>query len=123
MGAVPRRCRRRWRSRSAPIRRRPGWRVRAWWCWPCATTQSARSPDADAGAALWPLVEGTCASLSRQEPAEALAGPVARGDVDTIARHVASLTGDDAALYRTLGRAALELARKRGMDDGAAAKV
>jgi len=79
--------------------------------------------DADAWAALLPLVEGTFANLSRQQPAEALTGPVARGDVDTIARHVASLTGDDAALYRALGRAALELARKRGMDDVAAAKV
>src|SRR5439155_1416876 len=79
--------------------------------------------DADAWAALLPLVEGTFANLSRQQPAEALTGPVARGDVDTIARHVAALTGDDAALYRALGRAALELARKRGMDDVAAAKV
>ena len=79
--------------------------------------------DADAWAALLPLVEGTFANLSRQQPADALTGPVARGDVDTIARHVASLTEDDAALYRALGRAALELARKRGMDDVAAAKV
>ncbi|HXI34689.1 MAG TPA: Rossmann-like and DUF2520 domain-containing protein [Gemmatimonadales bacterium] len=79
--------------------------------------------DADAWAALLPLVEGTFANLSRQQPAEVLTGPVARGDVDTIARHVASLTEDDAALYRTLGRAALELARKRGMDDVAAAQV
>ena len=79
--------------------------------------------DADAWAALLPLVEGTFANLSRQQPAEVLTGPVARGDADTIARHVASLTEDDAALYRTLGRAALELARKRGMDDVAAAQV
>ena len=79
--------------------------------------------DADAWAALLPLVEGTFANLSRQQPAAVLTGPVARGDVDTIARHVASLTEDDAALYRALGRAALELARKQGMDDVAAAKV
>ena len=79
--------------------------------------------DADAWAALLPLVEGTFANLARQAPAEALTGPVVRGDVDTIARHVASLTEDDAALYRALGRAALELARKRGMDDVSAAKV
>ncbi len=79
--------------------------------------------DADAWAALLPLVEGTFANLSRQAPADVLTGPVARGDVDTIARHVGSLTEDDAALYRALGRAALELARKRGMDDVTAAKV
>ncbi|HEY6853718.1 MAG TPA: Rossmann-like and DUF2520 domain-containing protein [Gemmatimonadales bacterium] len=79
--------------------------------------------DADAWAALLPLVEGTFANLGRQQPADALTGPVARGDVDTLARHVASLTEDDAALYRALGRAALELARKKGMDDVTAAKV
>ena len=79
--------------------------------------------DADAWAALLPLVEGTFANLTRLQPAEVLTGPVARADVDTIARHVASLTEDDAALYRALGRAALELARKGGMDDVAAAKV
>jgi predicted short-subunit dehydrogenase-like oxidoreductase (DUF2520 family) len=79
--------------------------------------------DADAWAALLPLVEGTFANLGRQEPAQALTGPVARGDVDTIARHVAALTEDDAALYQALGRAALDLARKQGMDDGSAAQV
>src|SRR4029077_1175513 len=79
--------------------------------------------DAEAWQALRPLVEGTLENLGRLGPAEVLTGPVARGDVDTIARHVAALTEDDAALYRALGRAALELARKRGMDDVAAAKV
>jgi len=79
--------------------------------------------DADAWAALRPLVEGTIENLTRYEPREALTGPVVRGDTATIARHLESLTIDDAKLYRALGRAALELAQKQGMDEGTAEKV
>ncbi len=76
--------------------------------------------DAEAWQALLPLVQGTLDNLARDGPAGALTGPVARGDVATIARHLESLTLDDANLYRALGAAALELARKRGMDDATA---
>jgi predicted short-subunit dehydrogenase-like oxidoreductase (DUF2520 family) len=79
--------------------------------------------DADAWAALRPLVEGTLENLSRAEPKDALTGPVARGDTTTIVRHIESLTLDDGKLYRALGRAALELAQKRGMDEATAEQV
>ena len=79
--------------------------------------------DAEAWQALRPLVEGTLANLAKQQPAEALTGPVMRGDVETIVRHLESLTIDDQNLYRLLGRAALELARKRGMDETLAEKI
>jgi len=79
--------------------------------------------DAEAWQALRPLVEGTFENLSRQEPMAALTGPVERGDVATIRRHLEALTHDDAVLYRALGRAALELAQKRGMDEATAAQV
>ncbi len=79
--------------------------------------------DAEAWAALRPLVEGTLDNLRETGPSGALTGPVARGDTDTLARHLASLTVDDAKLYRHLGRAALELARKRGLEEAAAARV
>jgi predicted short-subunit dehydrogenase-like oxidoreductase (DUF2520 family) len=79
--------------------------------------------DAEAWQALRPLVEGTLDNLTRQEPRDALTGPVARGDVETIRRHLEQLTKDDALLYRALGRAALELAEKRGMDKATAARV
>jgi len=79
--------------------------------------------DADAWAALRPLVEGTFENLSRHEPREALTGPVVRGDTATIVRHLESLAVDDAKLYRALGRAALELAQKQGMDEETAEKV
>jgi predicted short-subunit dehydrogenase-like oxidoreductase (DUF2520 family) len=79
--------------------------------------------DSDAWAALRPLVEGTFENLSRHEPREALTGPVMRGDTATISRHLQSLDMDDAKLYRALGRAALELAQKQGMDEQTAEKV
>jgi len=79
--------------------------------------------DVEAWQALRPLVEGTLENLTRQQPIAALTGPVARGDEETIQRHLAVLTRDDAALYRVLGRAALELAQKRGMDEATAARV
>ena len=79
--------------------------------------------DAEAWQALRPLVEGTLANLLHQQPTDALTGPVVRGDDTTIRRHLASLTKDDALLYRALGRAALELAEKRGMDEATAARV
>ena len=79
--------------------------------------------DAEAWQALRPLVEGTLENLTRQEPLAALTGPVARGDTATVRRHLEALTSDDAGLYRALGRAALELAQKRGMDEATAAQV
>lgn len=79
--------------------------------------------DADAWEALTPLVEGTFENLRRDGPVAALTGPVARADDATIAKHRASLTFDDGLLYRALGRAALELAQKRGMDEATATRV
>ena len=79
--------------------------------------------DAEAWQALRPLVEGTLENLARLGPLGALTGPVARGDEATVRRHVEALTQDDAALYRVLGRAALELAQKRGMDEATATRV
>jgi predicted short-subunit dehydrogenase-like oxidoreductase (DUF2520 family) len=79
--------------------------------------------DEQAWEALQPLVRGTFENLLRDGPSAALTGPVLRGDVATIARHLEALTLDDANLYRALGRAALEVAEKRGMDAATAARV
>jgi predicted short-subunit dehydrogenase-like oxidoreductase (DUF2520 family) len=77
----------------------------------------------DAWEALTPLVEGTFANLLKEGPEAALTGPVARADEATIQRHLESLAYDDAQLYRILGRAALELAQKKGMDEETATRV
>ena len=60
--------------------------------------------------ALLPLMEGTLENLKRSGPEAALTGPIARGDLETIRRHVAALSPDDARLYRMLGREALRIA-------------
>ena len=62
---------------------------------------------------LGPLVQTTLANLRAADPAQALTGPVARGDVGTVRTHL-RLLGErpdhlDAA-YRSLSLAALELA-------------
>ncbi|NWG21571.1 MAG: DUF2520 domain-containing protein [Chloroflexi bacterium] len=73
--------------------------------------------------ALLPLVRGAIASLESAAPAEALTGPLARGDVATVARHLAALARrapELLPLYCGLGRAALELARVQGLPDDSA---
>jgi predicted short-subunit dehydrogenase-like oxidoreductase (DUF2520 family) len=47
-------------------------------------------------------------------PAEALTGPIARGDADTVRAHLAALRKAPAAagLYRAVGLATLEIARR-----------
>lgn len=85
--------------------------------------QRAGLSEADAWAALRPLVRGTLDNLVREGPLKALTGPVLRGDADTLLRHLATLPEPVVALYRELGEAALELARRRGQDAAATARV
>jgi predicted short-subunit dehydrogenase-like oxidoreductase (DUF2520 family) len=77
----------------------------------------------DAWSALAPLVGGTLDNLASQGPLGALTGPVARGDAETVARHLAVLSGDQRELYRQLGKFALDLARRRGLEERAAGRV
>lgn len=74
---------------------------------------------AAAGQALRPLFYSAAENLRGRTPAEALTGPVVRGDVDTVRGHVRALGSDGEALavYRALTRAALVLARERGVDE------
>jgi predicted short-subunit dehydrogenase-like oxidoreductase (DUF2520 family) len=66
-------------------------------------------PPDGATRALAALMQGALDNVRATGPAAALTGPVARGDVETIRRHLAALDGADAALYRALSRAALAL--------------
>ncbi len=83
---------------------------------------AAGLPDEVAGKALAALMSGALENLRAAGPAGALTGPVARGDVETIRRHLRALQATDADLYRALSRAALELAsldpdRRRAIQD------
>ncbi|MEW6725072.1 MAG: Rossmann-like and DUF2520 domain-containing protein [Bacillota bacterium] len=61
---------------------------------------------------LWPLVQGTVDNLKQSPPRDALTGPLARGDVGTIRKHLEALAGrpEWVRLYRSLGLATLPLA-------------
>ena len=64
--------------------------------------QVARLADA-AGvppAALLPLVRSTLDNVEAHGPASALTGPIQRGDVDTVARHLEAIPDDEQRAYR-----------------------
>lgn len=88
---------------------------------------AAAGLDRDTGrAALLPLQRGTLDNLAGHAPSEALTGPIVRGDVAVVRRHLAALAGappDVAAAYRALGRRAVALARARGLADDVAAEL
>jgi predicted short-subunit dehydrogenase-like oxidoreductase (DUF2520 family) len=68
-------------------------------------------------AALLPLVRGTVANLEAVGLPDALTGPIARGDTETVARHLealADLPGDVLRVYRSLARKTIELAVRKG---------
>ncbi len=64
--------------------------------------------------AFLPLVRGAVENVSELGPADALTGPVARGDHETVARHLDALPADERDAYRALVREARRLA---GRDD------
>jgi predicted short-subunit dehydrogenase-like oxidoreductase (DUF2520 family) len=67
--------------------------------------------------ALKPLIDGTWKNLKRSGPAEALTGPIVRGDLMTVREHLKALKAFPLAreIYQRLGLLALELAEKRGL--------
>lgn len=69
-----------------------------------------------------PLIRGAAANLEAG-PAAALTGPVRRGDVDTVAAHLAALDPEDRKLYVLLAREALRLAREAGLPSEVAARM
>ena len=60
------------------------------------------------------LVQASVDNVAALGAGDALTGPVARGDADTVARHVDTLPPDERAAYRALAREALRLS---GRDD------
>jgi predicted short-subunit dehydrogenase-like oxidoreductase (DUF2520 family) len=79
---------------------------------------------ADIAARIYlPLLGGAVANLTSLGPAASLTGAVRRGDVQTIQSHLEALSPDDRKLYRTVGRAAVALAREAGLSDAAAQRV
>ncbi len=67
-----------------------------------------------------PLLESTVNNLKVSTTQEALTGTFARGDVDTVQRHLKALSGKDLAdalaVYKLLGLHSLEMASKNKVD-------
>lgn len=73
--------------------------------------------------ALLELAAGALAGVGERGVADALTGPVARGDAGTVALHLARLSPPDALLYSVLARETLALARRQGLDPALAARI
>lgn len=85
-------------------------------------------PPETALAALLPLMRGTLENVERLGPVRALTGPIARGDVGTVARHRRALRPGRGGrvLWQTvaaLGRRTLTLALARGSCDPRAGRA
>jgi predicted short-subunit dehydrogenase-like oxidoreductase (DUF2520 family) len=79
--------------------------LRFGWEWPAALR------------ALLPLLKGTVANLEEAGLPAALTGPIARGDIETVGRHLEALAEAAPELlpaYRELGRQTLPLALRAG---------
>jgi len=66
---------------------------------------------------LLPLIRGTVENIEAVGLPEALTGPIARGDLGTVKRHLralAEMPGDTVRLYRHLARKTIEVALRKG---------
>lgn len=76
--------------------------------------------------ALLPLMRTTLDNLERQGLPDALTGPLIRGDVGTVWRHIQALdhtTPHIGVLYRCLAQGTLPLAMRRGLEASAAGEL
>ena len=80
----------------------------------------------DALRAIRPLCLTSAQNALELGPEAALTGPVQRGDAETVRTHSAALADSPryvADLYRASGRALLDIARRRGLNEAAARAV
>jgi predicted short-subunit dehydrogenase-like oxidoreductase (DUF2520 family) len=72
---------------------------------------------ATAWSAMEPLVRATVANIAEVGPEQSLTGPIARGDADTVRRHLSALADGPVELdelYRAAGKWAVLLAARKG---------
>ena len=82
--------------------------------------QSWGATEEEAVRALLPMARGTLASIESAGIAGGMPGPVSRGDLDSVAKHVAALSvldADTLGLYRQLCERTVPLAVERGAID------
>jgi predicted short-subunit dehydrogenase-like oxidoreductase (DUF2520 family) len=82
--------------------------------------QTFEVPPAQATKALMPLLRGTLSNIKNVGLPNCLTGPIARGDLGTISRHLASLAKQAPSLlgiYKELGRQTVPIALAKGKID------
>lgn len=81
--------------------------------------KSGNLKEEDLRQALLPLMQTTLENVKSTTPSEALSGPIARGDVQTVAKHLELLKTDREllSLYKMLGRQTLKVAEEKGSLD------
>lgn len=81
--------------------------------------RDAGIPEKDGWDAVLHLMVAAVGNIHAHRPADALTGPIVRGDVETVAQHLDALSADSEAadIYRAISRAALPLAREAGTDN------
>jgi predicted short-subunit dehydrogenase-like oxidoreductase (DUF2520 family) len=81
----------------------------------CELLRAAGIKGRKAGLVLFPLVEGTLQNVKHFDGETALTGPIARGDEQTVNRHLRALRKFPEALrvYKILGGRALRLAQRK----------
>jgi predicted short-subunit dehydrogenase-like oxidoreductase (DUF2520 family) len=70
--------------------------------------------------AVLPLIKGTLANIERLGTTEALTGPIARGDAETVQGHLEAMqqrAPELLPLYKLLARQTISIARERGLPE------
>ena len=71
----------------------------------------------DAFEALFPLIEGNIKNIQENGFVNSLTGPAARGDVETIKKHLEALNNEDKCLYNSLSLNLLKLVGMRKLQE------
>ena len=89
--------------------------------WTASGLLGAAGIDEQAAAGmLFPLVQGTLQNVKNLGPEKALTGPILRGDIATVRKHLEALRDDPPArgVYLVMGKQILRLAENNGLPAG-----
>ena len=62
---------------------------------------------------LKPLIEKNITAMLDTSPEEALTGPIERGDIETVEKHLEALSDDERAVYIPLARRLVAIAKRK----------
>lgn len=86
---------------------------------------SAGITERSANASVQALIGAAVGNMATSPPAEALTGPVVRGDAETVRKHLETLSSQPELydVYKSLSEVALRIAKERGTDPKAIAAI